>query len=259
MGVLRLPGATIAWRTPCRIHSSTKVAQKVAAVSPIELMSPIVSPVRVEIWSDVVCPWCFIGKRRFEAAIARLREKGVTEPIEVVYKAFQLDPTAPAGVATPVVDAYAKKFGGRERAEQILRHVTDVAAQDNIEFNMDIAVRANTILAHRALHWVLSHHGAETQSAFKENLLSAYFTEGRNVGDADVVASCAQSLGLDSSALRQWLDTDEGNSEVLEDFQGAAAREITAVPSFVIDNKFLIPGAQDIDVFINVMERVLSK
>ena len=222
-------------------------------------MSPIVSPVRVEIWSDVVCPWCFIGKRRFEAAIARLREKGVTEPIEVVYKAFQLDPTAPAGVATPVVDAYAKKFGGRERAEQILRHVTDVAAQDNIEFNMDIAVRANTILAHRALHWVLSHHGAETQSAFKENLLSAYFTEGRNVGDADVVASCAQTLGLDSSALRLWLDTDEGNSEVLEDFQGAAAREITAVPSFVIDNKFLIPGAQDIDVFINVMERVLSK
>jgi predicted DsbA family dithiol-disulfide isomerase len=176
-----------------------------------------------------------------------------------VYKAFQLDPTAPAGVATPVVDAYAKKFGGRERAEQILRHVTDVAAQDNIEFNMDIAVRANTILAHRALHWVLSHHGAETQSAFKENLLAAYFTEGRNVGDADVVADCAQALGLDSYALRQWLDTDEGNSEVLEDFQGAAAREITAVPSFVIDNKFLIPGAQDIEVFINVMERVLSK
>lgn len=217
------------------------------------------SLVRVEIWSDVVCPWCFIGKRRFEAAIAQLREKGVTEPIEVVYKAFQLDPTAPVGVATPVVDAYAKKFGGRERAEQILQHVTTVAAADSIEFNMDIAVRANTILCHRALHWVLEHHGIVTQAEYKEKLLLAYFTEGRNVGDADIVAACASEMGLDGTSLREWLDSDEGNSEVIADFQGAAMREITAVPSFVIDDKFMIPGAQDIEVFVNVMERVLSK
>ena len=102
-----------------------------------------------------MCPWCYIGKRRFEKAVAVLREKGVTEPIEVTYRAYQLDPTAPTGAGTPVRDAYAKKFGGRERAEQILGHVTKVASADGIEFRMDIALRANTLLAHRALHFAL--------------------------------------------------------------------------------------------------------
>lgn len=222
-------------------------------------MSPIVSPVRVEIWSDVVCPWCYIGKRRFDNAVKTLRDKGVTEPIEVVFKSYQLDPTAPIGQTSPVADAYAKKFGGRERAEQILGHVTKVAAADDIEFNMDVALRANTILAHRALHWALESHGATTQAIFKERLMKAYFTDGLNVGDADTVASCATECGLDGAALRSWLDTDGGNDEVRDDLQGAAMREITAVPSFVINDQFLIPGAQDVDVFVNVIERILSK
>jgi predicted DsbA family dithiol-disulfide isomerase len=214
---------------------------------------------RVEIWSDVVCPWCFIGKRRFDNAIEVLRQKGITEPIEVVFKAYQLDPSAPVGQPTPVVEGYAKKFGGRERAEQILHHVTNVAAADNIEFNMDIALRANTILAHRALHWALEHHGAITQGVFKERLMKAYFTDGLNVGDADVVAQCATDVNLDGEAIRAWLDTDEGFNAVQEDLQGAAMREITAVPSFVIDDRFLIPGAQDVDVFVNVLERALTR
>lgn len=222
-------------------------------------MSPIVSPVRVEIWSDVVCPWCYIGKRRFDTAVRQLRDKGVTEPIDVVFRSYQLDPTAPAGQTSPVADAYAKKFGGRERAEQILGHVTKVAAADDIEFNMDIALRANTILAHRALHWALERHGATVQATFKERLMKAYFTDGLNVGDPDVVAGCATDCGLDGSSLRTWLDTEEGNDAVRGDLQGAAMREISAVPSFVINDQFLIPGAQDVDVFVNVIERILSK
>lgn len=222
-------------------------------------MSPIVAPVRVEIWSDVVCPWCYIGKRRFDNAVRQLRDKGVTEPIDVVFKSYQLDPTAPAGQTSPVVESYAKKFGGRERAEQILNHVTKVAAADDIEFNMDIALRANTILSHRALHWALEGHGPAVQATFKERLMKAYFTDGLNVGDPDVVASCATDCGLDGPALRAWLDTDEGNDAVRSDLQGAAMREITAVPSFVINDQFLIPGAQDVDVFVNVIERIMSK
>lgn len=215
--------------------------------------------VKVEIWSDVVCPWCYIGKRRFDKAVAVLREKGVTEEIEVVFRSFQLDPTAPVGAPTPVVDAYARKFGGRERAEQILAHVTRVAAEDDIEFNMDIAVRANTILAHRALHWVLETRGSEAQVQMKQELLAAYFTHGRDVGDADVIAQCATAIGLDGAILRAWLDTPAGNAEVKADLEGAMARDITAVPSFVIDERFLVPGAQDVDVFVNVLERILSK
>ena len=163
------------------------------------------SLVNVEIWSDVVCPWCFIGKRRFEAAVARLREKGVTEPINVVFRAYQLDPTAPVGAPTPVVDAYAKKFGGTERAIQILNHVTKVAAGDNIEFNMDIAVRANTILCHRALHWALVTYGATQQNDLKEALLRAYFTDGKDVGNIATVLECATEVGLDATHLEIFL------------------------------------------------------
>lgn len=222
-------------------------------------MAPIVSPVKVEIWSDVVCPWCFIGKRRFEKAVARLREKGVTEPIEVEFRAYQLDPTAPVGAPTPVVEAYAKKFGGTERAEQILSHVTRVAAEDDIEFNMDKALRANTILCHRALHWTLITYGAEKQNHFKEKLLLAYFTNGEDVGDIDTVLATAASLDFDSTALRVWLDSGEGNNDVRADLQNALDMEISGVPCFVIDGKYMIPGAQDVDVFVQVLERVLSK
>ena len=214
---------------------------------------------KVEIWSDVVCPWCFIGKRRFEKAVARVREKGVTEPIEVVFRAYQLDPTAPVGSPTPVVDAYAKKFGGAARAVQILDHVTRVAAGDDIEFNMDIALRANTILCHRALHWVLETHGSEKQNEFKEALLSEYFTLGHDVGDVDIVLAAADAVGCDSTALRSWLDAGHGIDEVRGDLQKALDMEITGVPCFVIDGRYMIPGAQDTDVFEQVIEKVLSK
>ncbi len=217
------------------------------------------SPVKVEIWSDVVCPWCFIGKRRFDTALALLRDRGITEPIEVIYRAYQLDPTAPLGVATPVVEAYAKKFAGRERAEQILTHVTSVAAADNIEFNMDIAVRANTMLCHRALHWALERYGSQAQAHFKETLLGAYFTRGLDVGDADVISSCANDALLDGVALRVWLDTNEGTDAVQADFSAATEREISGVPAFVINDHYMIPGAQDVEVFVNVMQKILSK
>jgi predicted DsbA family dithiol-disulfide isomerase len=222
-------------------------------------MASIVSLVNVEIWSDVVCPWCFIGKRRFEKAVARLREKGVTEPINVVFRAYQLDPTAPVGSPTPVVDAYAKKFGGAERAVQILNHVTKVAAEDDIEFNMDIALRANTILCHRALHWALVHHGSSVQNEFKEVLLKAYFTDGKDVGDIETVLACASSVGIDTELLRDSLYTNGGIDEVRQDFQSAIDMEISGVPCFVIDGRYMIPGAQDVDVFEQVLERVLSK
>ena len=217
------------------------------------------SLVNVEIWSDVVCPWCFIGKRRFEAAVARLREKGVTEPINVVFRAYQLDPTAPVGAPTPVVDAYAKKFGGTERAIQILNHVTKVAAGDNIEFNMDIALRANTILCHRALHWALVTYGATQQNDLKEALLRAYFTDGKDVGNIAIVLECATEVGLDATHLEIFLNSNEGLQEVQQDFQTAIDMEISGVPCFVIDGRYMIPGAQDVDVFEQVLERVLSK
>ena len=235
------------------------MAQNRAAVSPTLEVGSIVAFVRVEIWSDVICPWCYIGKRRFDTAVANLRARGIEDAIEVTFRSYQLDPRAPLDEASPAKDAYAKKFGGTEAAEKILHHVTSVAAQDGITFHMDIAQRANTLHAHRALHYALQHYGAHTQAAFKDALLQAYFTDGKNVGDISILCECAATVGIDADALSRWLHSDEGHNEVAFDIQQAALRDITAVPSFVINDQFLIPGAQDVQVFENILEKILLR
>lgn len=215
--------------------------------------------VKVEIWSDVVCPWCYIGKRRFEEALDRLADKGISEPIEIRYRSYQLDPKAPTSPGTPVVDAYAKKFGGRDRAEQILQHLTGVAAQEGLTFRFDIATRANTIMAHRALHWAWATHGAFAQSRMKEALLAAYFTHGRDISSLDVIVDLCTEQGLESQDLRSWLEAGGGIEDVEADIKEAAARDITAVPSYVINDQFLVPGAQDAALFEQVITKILTR
>jgi predicted DsbA family dithiol-disulfide isomerase len=109
------------------------------------------------------------------------------------------------------------------------------------------------------LHWALETYGPDVQSNYKETLLTAYFTDGLDVGDPTVLKICADRMDLDGTALESWLQTDNGTQAVLEDLQAAQDRDIMAVPSFVIDNRFLIPGAQDVDVFVNVLERALAR
>src|SRR5262245_57195043 len=111
-------------------------------------MATTATPIHVEIWSDVVCPWCYIGKRRFERALEQLAGEVA---VEYVFRAFQLEPTASPGTSQPVTEAYAKKFGGPERARQIIDRVTSIAADEGIDFRLDRALRANTLLAHRVL------------------------------------------------------------------------------------------------------------
>ena len=209
--------------------------------------------VEVEIWSDVICPWCYIGKRRFEAAIAEL---GDEIDVDIVFRPYQLDPTASPGKAGPVLDAYAKKFGGVERAHEIIDHVTAVAAASGIEFRMDRGLRANTFLAHRLL-WLAQATGH--QIALKERLLQAYFIDGLDIGDPDVLAGCAADVGLDHDRVRGFLDSDDGVDEVRRELGSAQELEITAVPTFVFDGKWMVPGAQDPDTFVQVLRRVVAK
>jgi len=124
---------------------------------------------------------------------------------------------------------------------------------------MDFAQRANTMHAHRALHYALTHYGAETQAALKQELLQAYFTDGQNVADFSVIVERASLVGIDDNTLRTWLESDDGFEAVTEDIRAASARDITAVPSFVINDQFLIPGAQDVQVFENILERVITR
>ncbi|MGA1440499.1 MAG: DsbA family oxidoreductase [Ilumatobacteraceae bacterium] len=215
----------------------------------------------VDIWSDVVCPWCYIGKRRFERAIG-----AVADEIDVVvrYRPYQLDPTAPPGTRQPVIDAYAKKFGGRDQAEAIIRRVTATAAEDGLGFRMDIAVRANTLLAHRLLWWAeqpdtaIGRAGVD-QVSVKERLLSAYFVEGRDIGDPDTLADLMAGLGVDRTAVADFLDGDVGLEAVRSDIAEATDLGISAVPTFVVAGQWAIPGAQDTDTFVNVLRRLVER
>ncbi len=207
----------------------------------------------VEIWSDVVCPWCYIGKRRWETAAAALADE---VDLQVVFRPYQLDPTASPGSATPVIEAYAKKFGGHERAAAIIAQVTEVAAGDGLEFHMERALRANTLLAHRLL-WLAEATGH--QYALKERLLQAYFCDGADVGDRDVLAGLAEDVGMAGDRVRAFLDSDDGTDHVRSMLQYAADAEITAVPTFVLDGRWSVPGAQDADTFINVIRRLLAR
>ncbi len=210
----------------------------------------------VEIWSDVVCPWCYIGKRRFEQA---LRELEGEIDVRVTYRAYQLDPSAPPGSTMPVIEAYARKFGGGENAQQMIDRVTETAASDGLKFKLDIALRANTLLAHRLLWWADQPESPVSQDAMKERLLHAYFIDGLNIGDVDTLANCAADVGFDRGVAIAFLESSAGAAEVAAQIAEAGDLDITAVPTFVINRQWAVPGAQESDTFVNVLRRAAAR
>jgi predicted DsbA family dithiol-disulfide isomerase len=206
----------------------------------------------VEIYSDVVCPWCYIGKRRFEAALERFDGR---DDVTVVFKPFQLDPRAPT-VPTPVADAYARKFGGPEEAGRIIEHMTATAAAEGLDFHLDIAQRANTFEAHRLLAFA---HERGRQEDMKERLLLAYFVEGKDVANHEQLADLAADAGLDRAEVVAFLASDEGVDALREELRDSVERGITAVPTFVFGGLWSVPGAQDPDTMLRVLEIVREK
>ncbi|WP_206537673.1 DsbA family oxidoreductase [Ilumatobacter nonamiensis] len=216
--------------------------------------------ISIDIYSDVVCPWCYIGKRRFEAGLAEATEDGdLGVDFDIEYKPYQLDPTAAPGVAGPVLDAYAKKFGGPEKAEQIIGHVTRTAAEDGLEFRMDRAQRANTLLAHRLIWWAGQPESPVTQDAMKERLLRAYFMDGTHVGDAGALADCAADVGVDRDEAIAFLESSEGTAEVAAELDHARDTGITAVPTYVFNDQWAVPGAQDSATFAKVLRKMADQ
>jgi predicted DsbA family dithiol-disulfide isomerase len=215
--------------------------------------------ISIDVYSDVVCPWCYIGKRRFEAGMALAEAEDLGVKFEVSYRPFQLDPTAAPGVAGPVVEAYARKFGGMEQAEQILARVTSAAADEGLEFNMDRALRANTLLAHRLLWLADQPNSPVDQEILKERLLKAYFTDGVHIGDPDALTECAVDVGFDRAEIEQFLESDRGVSEVQAELEEARTNGITAVPTYVLNGQWAIPGAQDPETFAQVLRKMAAK
>lgn len=209
--------------------------------------------IQLDVWSDIVCPWCYIGKRRLERGLAAARQSQPDLEVDLTYHAFQLDPRAKVGEDRPVREVYEKKFGGRERADEIIEHLTAEAAAEGLDFRLDIAKRSNTILGHRLLAFALE---SGRQLDMKERLLHAYFTEGAAIGHLDVLVDLAEDIGLDGARARAYLLGDGGEESVAADLRAAVDNDITAVPTFVFDRAYAVPGALDATAFTRVLSRL---
>jgi predicted DsbA family dithiol-disulfide isomerase len=209
---------------------------------------------RIEIWSDVVCPWCYIGKRRLEAALARFPH---ADDVQVVWRSFELDPTAPAVREVSNVERLAHKYGvSVEQAQTMLDRMTSVAAGEDLHFRLDIARSGNTFDAHRLLH-LAAERGV--QDDLKEALLAAYQTEGEAISNHEVLTKRAVEVGLEETEVRDVLAGDRYGVEVRRDEAEGEALGLSGVPFFVIDGRYAVSGAQDRDVLVKVLERAWSE
>ena len=213
--------------------------------------------VRIDIWSDVVCPWCYIGKRRFESALADFEHAA---DVEVVWHSYQLDPGAPSEPAESVAAHLGRKYGGGPAAgAQMIDRVEAVAAEEGLVYRLHHAQRANTVDAHRLLHLAREESGPAGQDRLKETLLASYFTEARNVADHDVLREVAAESGLDAARVDEVLASDAYAADVQADIDQAHAYGSSGVPFFVIDGKYGVSGAQPAEAFGEVLRRAWAE
>jgi predicted DsbA family dithiol-disulfide isomerase len=208
----------------------------------------------VDIWSDVVCPWCYLGKRNFEQA---LKSFDHGDEVEVTYRSFELDPTVPRGITEPTVARLAGKYGmSAQEAEDAQRHMEQRAAQSGLEFHLDGLLSGNTGDAHRLLH-LAKDRGVQPELA--ERLHRAYFTEQRSIFDPDSLTELAVEVGLDADEVRGVLETDRYADAVAVDEETAHSIGVTGVPFFVIDRKFAISGAQPAEILVRALEHARTE
>jgi predicted DsbA family dithiol-disulfide isomerase len=212
---------------------------------------------RIEIWSDVVCPWCYIGKRRLETALPAFREAHPDAEVDVHWRSYELDPASPRVPTQTVAEHLGAKYGGGAAGgQQMIDRVEAVAAEEGLVYRLGEAQRANTVDAHRLLH--LAHEEGR-QDELKEALLAAYFLHARNVADHDVLAGVAAEVGLDEVRVKEVLTSGEYADAVEADVRQAVAYGATGVPFFVVDQKYGVAGAQPADVLGQVLERAWTE
>ncbi len=220
-----------------------------------EIASDIRSrPITVDVWSDIACPWCYVGKRRFEQGV---RDSGV--PVEVRYHSFELDPQAALADGRTEADALALKFGSHEQAHQLLAQMTEVAASEGLEYHFEEAVPTNTVSAHRLLQHALTAGGPAVQVSVAEGLFRAHFTQGRDVGDVEVLVALAEQAGLDAGAARTALSDPATLAAVRSDEAEAERLAIRGVPFYVVEGQYAINGAQGAGVFESALRRVVEE
>lgn len=203
---------------------------------------------KVEIWSDVACPWCYIGKRRFDVALSRFEHR---DAVDVRWRSFELDPSAPARRDEPYLDRLAAKYRMTvAEADAMIDRMIEAGAQNGVVLRFDKAKPGNTFDAHRLLH-LAAERGV--QHDLKERLLKATFTRGVEIADPDVLVALAGDGGLDSEEARRVLASDAYAADVRADELRAAELDIRSVPYFVVNGRYGLSGAQPPDVLLDVL------
>ena len=207
---------------------------------------------KVEIWSDIACPWCYIGKRRFEAALAGFEHR---DDVEVSWRSYQLDPSLPEVFDGTEVEYLSERKGiDPAQLAGMLEQVSEQAAGVGLDYDFDKLVVANSFPGHRLIHLAKAEAGPAAADAAKEALLSAHFEHGRDIGNADVLRQIGARAGLDPDRVRAMLADGEFTDEVNADISEARQLGVSGVPFFVIDRKYGISGAQPPELFTQALD-----
>lgn len=206
---------------------------------------------QIEVWADVVCPWCFIGKRRLQRALA---DRGLTDEVEIVHRAFQLDPAASTS-PSPTLEHLSAKYGvSRDEALAMMAHVCEVAAGEGLDYHLDRTLSGNTRDAHRLVLWAQEIDPMVAQRLL-EAMYSAYFERGRGVFSVDDLVTLAAEAGLDPVQAREMLAGSAYRDQITEDQELARSFGATGVPFFVIDRAYGVSGAQPLEVFLSALDQ----
>jgi predicted DsbA family dithiol-disulfide isomerase len=209
---------------------------------------------KVEIWSDIACPWCYVGKRRFESALGQFEH---ADDVEVVWRSFELDPDAPRLREGSQHEHLAKKYGMPvERARAMNERMTAEGKKEGIDFDFDRVKMGNTFDAHRLVHLAAESGRA---AAMKERLMRAYFTEGDSVADPDTLVRLGVEAGLDADRAREVVESDAYAADVRADEQRARSFGISGVPFYAIDERYGISGAQPAEVLLGALRQAYEE
>ena len=210
---------------------------------------------KIQVFSDIVCPWCYIGERRLTRALESVAGEA---SFEVEFKPYQLDPTTPED-ALPLTEYLQKRFAGRP-VDTMMQRVTTTAAQEGITMAWQNGQIANTRTAHRLMAWTLAEYGEQVQRALAEQLFALHFTNGGNIGDIDELSTAAGRAGIDADRARAHLLSTDGVQELDDAFASARRMGVEAVPTFVIDDRYVIQGAQPVETFVaNLREAIRTR
>ena len=242
----------VSW-LPAKLPRSSQTEAMTAPLTALPA-TPVLPRVTADIWSDIACPWCYIGKRRFEAALKAFPQAA---QVDVVWHSFELDPNAPQASTVSTRDILAQKYGRTPtQAQEMLDSMTATAAQEGLEYHFETQQRANTFLAHQLLH-LAAEHGV--QDAMKERLLRAFFTEGTFLGDIGMLAALAADIGLDAGEVKAALEAQTYAQAVRQDEAQAQAYGIQGVPFFVLGNKYGVSGAQPAGALLEALQQLWSE